>query len=202
MADGLDGLWGEAVPGFRASVEQRRFVIEGPVGQKVRFQIGPQVLDRVEFGRVGRQKQQAQARRHYEVLRAMPSRVVQHQNDVAAGRDLGGQFGQKPAHGLGVDPRQQQRARLARARIGRAKQVEVLVAGLADDDRPRAAPRPDGCQRAFLAKARFVLKPDFNGFGGVGFARLLDKRGASFSSHCAIFSGSFSSWRGRGRSSS
>src|SRR6516165_6125049 len=64
----------------------------------------PQSLDRIEFGRVGRQKDQAEVFWHHEITTRMPARLVHQYNVMRARRDGLAEFGKEQVHCGGIEP--------------------------------------------------------------------------------------------------
>src|SRR5207253_9965024 len=111
-------------------------------GELVLAQIFPDVFDRVEFRRIGRQVNQGDVVRDHEFARDMPSGSVQKKSRVAALRNALCGTGLA----LGADG---------------TKNVGGFIAGIAGSTRSRSATRPKARERAFLSDPRLVLEPDF-----------------------------------------
>ena len=81
-ADGSDGLWqgGEVVPCGACGFDDVFDAAEHGVGQPVGAQELPDILDRVQFGRAGRQEDQADVARQSEFGCCMPAGAIE-QND-------------------------------------------------------------------------------------------------------------------------
>jgi hypothetical protein len=78
------------------------------------------------------------------------------------GADALADFGQMFIHGLDADCRHDQRGAGAARRADGTEQVSPGEPPVALDPRTRAALGPDAAQRAVLADASFILKPDFD----------------------------------------
>src|ERR1700730_16962570 len=76
--------------------------------------------------------------------------------------DASADFSQVFVHGLDADCRHDQRGTGAARRADGAEEVGPGEPPVALDPRARAAPGPDAGQRALMADAGFILKPDFN----------------------------------------
>jgi hypothetical protein len=80
---------------------------------------------------------------------------------MGTGGDAAGDFREVGVHRLGVDGRQDQPCRGATCGADGPEDVGPLVAGIAGCAGSGAAPGPDAGERALLANARFILKPEF-----------------------------------------
>src|SRR6202035_1976553 len=87
-SDGHDGPWLglEFYPGIAAVIEQSISVVEHPIGEPVVAHIRPDVLLRVEFGGLRRQRYDRDVVGYGELGGEMPSSLVQQQRCVTAGR--------------------------------------------------------------------------------------------------------------------
>ena len=70
----------------------------------------------------------------------MPSGLIEDENGVGAGRDLGGDLVEMKLHGLGVADRQHKRGAGSVLRTDRAEQIGRLRALIMDGRRTRAFP--------------------------------------------------------------
>lgn len=85
-ADGHDfpGSVHEIVPGAAAGVEDGLVVGEDPVGEPRLAKVLPDVLNRIEFGRLGRQGYQRDVGRRREPVGGVPSGLVGEEDGVGA----------------------------------------------------------------------------------------------------------------------
>jgi hypothetical protein len=90
------------VPGIAAMVDDVRLGGEDSVRQPVAPHELPDILDRVEFGRFRRQRHERNVWWHWEHLRDVPSRLIENENGVRAGRNCGGDLFEMQGHRLGV----------------------------------------------------------------------------------------------------
>src|SRR5919107_5232099 len=115
-----------------------------PIGDRLIHQ-RPEMLGRLEFGRVGRQEDEADPLGDGQVLGAMPAGVVEHEDDaaLAAGAGLTGEEGEQfGEEGLG-ETAAEIPERLATGWLHEGGEVEPLIAVVAERDRPLASGRPD-----------------------------------------------------------
>ena len=173
----------------------------GTVAQVMAPKIEPNPFDRVQFRRVRRERQKRDVLRYIKRTRCMKTRVVPHQNRVSILAQQPRKIGQQVFHHKRVHVGRDHAQSLPGLRVDRRRKIHPLVLGLLDGSRPRSPARPDGGQRALLAKTRLVLEPDFDFLVGVCFTDFPDKKGAR-SSHFRIASGSLLRCCGRGRSDS
>jgi hypothetical protein len=91
--------------------------------------------------------------------------AVQDENGVRADGDLLADLHQMEGHGLCIGVGQNQRCRRLAGGADRAENIGPFIALIARCAPARPAFGPHSRQRALLADASFVLKPDFEGFG-------------------------------------
>lgn len=90
---------GERAPRLAASVDDGVVAFEDAVAELVLAQVLPDVLDRIEFGQLGRQFEQADVVRDIELAAGlMPSRAVEQHNGVTARRDVATDLGEVQVH--------------------------------------------------------------------------------------------------------
>ena len=92
----------------------------------------------------------------------MPTSTVEDQQGDGTDADAFADFGQMLVHGVDTDDRHDQGGADAACRADGAEQVGPGEPPVAPDARTRAALGPDPGQRALLANAGFILKPDFD----------------------------------------
>jgi hypothetical protein len=74
------GLGDELSPSGACGVDDRIVIFKDGVRQPVLAQILPDVLDRVQFGRTGRQEDRGDIVGHVELARGVPSGSVEQQD--------------------------------------------------------------------------------------------------------------------------
>ena len=150
----------EPVPGVAAGGDDGVVGLEDAGVEKVVLEELPQVLDRVELGAVGRQRQERDVVGHAQRPGAMPAGLVEDDHGVGIRGHLGGDLGQVQVHRRGVDIGQDERRGALACRAHRGEEVGggvPLVLGL---PRPAATARPLPGQLALLADPALVLEPD------------------------------------------
>lgn len=140
-------------------------VEEDPVRQPIVAHELPDVLDRIEFGTFGWERQEREIARTVEPCGRMPSSLVEHEDGVATGRDILGDFVQMQLHRLDIAPGQDQADRLAFLRTDRAEDVGRGGALIARGRGTRSAPGPAPGDLVLLSDARLVGEPDLYGVG-------------------------------------
>jgi hypothetical protein len=125
---------------------------------------GPEVLGGLEFGRIGRQEDEADPIRDDQAFGSMPASVVEHEDDAArapctslAGEG-GEQFGEE---GLGEAAAEIPDS-LAAGRLHEGSDVEPLVAVMAKGDGSLTHRGPDPTPDRFQAEAVLVFRPNLD----------------------------------------
>src|SRR4051795_10933115 len=152
----------EPVPRLAAGRDDGVVALPDAMAELVLPQVLPDVLDRVQLGRVGRERQEGEVLGDGKVAGAVPTGAVEHDHRVRAGRDVVADLRQVQAGGLGVGVGQDQRGTDGPLGADRAEQVGPGVAAVARRPGAGAAPRPHPGQGALLADAGLVLEPDLD----------------------------------------
>ena len=103
----------------------------------------------------------------------MPSGLVDEEDGVGAGADLGRDFVEMPLHGLGVAARQDEGGPDAALGTDGAEDLVRLGALVLEGPGPGAAFRPAPGDLVLLADPRFVLPPEL--YLGIGRERGSDR---------------------------
>ena len=135
---------------------------EDPVVEVFFAQLVPDVFHRIKFGCIGRQLKQEDIGGSFEFVAAMPSRAVDHHDDVlflVTCRN----FIEEYLHALGIHVRRDQAVKFASADIHRAVSIGVLVGehGLAHWTHWLGCPATAHVRDA--TKARLVLEHQLEG---------------------------------------
>lgn len=172
-ADGHDAprLVDQLVPSLAAVIDDVVVGGEDPVRQPVVAHELLDVLDRVELGALGWQRDDADVAGDLELAGGVPSGLIHQHNRVSAGRNGKRYLGQVQGHGLGVAEGQNQPSALAMFRADRAEYIgrfcPLILRRRGSAPTPRPAPR----DLVLLANAGFSLEPDL-------YRRALRERGS------------------------
>jgi putative DNA methylase len=164
-ADRTDAVWivDQKVPSILASLEDGIVTVPDQGTKFVGSQIGPDILHRVQLGRVGRQGNHDDVVRLFELATAlMPAGAVANQRCAGARSNLCADFLQMQVHALGVGGGRDHRGADAARGADRAEQVCAVVTVVPYYRWPRANGSPDISMRALLPDASLVLKPDLD----------------------------------------
>ena len=163
QSDGHDGPWliGELVPSVAAVIEQVFVGSEDSVGKPIVAHELPDILDGVQLGTFGWQRQDGDVLGHDEVVREMPSGLIDEEHSMPAGRDLGGDLGEMQAHCLGVAVWQHERGALAGSGTDGAEDIGGGGALIVRRAGAAATPGPAAGDLVLLADTSFVSEPDF-----------------------------------------
>lgn len=150
------------------------------MGEEALFEIEPDALDRIQFGRVGRQWDQCHVGGDNEGGRAMPTRLIEDHNAMFV---LGNRFGElveKCLHRGRIDIGHDECEGIIRARLHGREDVgesEALVAA----SRWALTPLPpDVADTAFLADPRLILKEEAYALVFVRTLNIFQQRRGSF----------------------
>ena len=151
----------EVVPGLAAEVDDLRFGMEDDVGEPVVAQVLPDVLDRIEFWRARRQRDEGDVVGELQLVRGVPAGLIQEQKGVRADLDLRGDLVQMALHGLGVATWLHECGAGAAFGTDGAEDVGRLGALIVGCAWPGAAPGPASGDLVLLPDPGFILPPDF-----------------------------------------
>lgn len=119
----------------------------------------PDVLDRIEFGAFGGQRDDTDIGWHVELAGGVPTRLIHQHDGVGARRDSERYLGKMQRHGFGIAEGQHQPRALALFGADRAEDIGrfgPLVLGCRG---PRSAFGPAPGELVFLADASLILEP-------------------------------------------
>jgi hypothetical protein len=137
-------------------------------------QVVPEVLHRIQFRRVRRQRQDRHVRGNLQVVGTVKARLVPDQHHMYGRIGFRDKLLQEPVDHRRVQLRAQQAHALAGLRADRPQYPQPVILGLLDRRRPGAAAGPFAGQSALLAEASLVLEPDLDLLAGVLLGNLLD----------------------------
>jgi len=89
LCDGGDAVWGchQCIPSLAADLHDVLVGFVKPVGEFVLAQILPEILDRVQLRRIGRQGDGSDVGRNRKLAAAMPAGAIVDEHRMRAGRD-------------------------------------------------------------------------------------------------------------------
>jgi hypothetical protein len=141
-------------------VEQVLVGCEDTVGEPVVTDELPDVFDRVQFRALGRQGHESDVGWNDEVMREMPSGLVEEENRMPAWADRGGNLGQVQVHGFGIAGRQDEGRTLSFSGANGTEDVGRGGALVTRRRGSRATPGPAPCDLVLLADAGLIGEPD------------------------------------------
>ena len=155
------GLRREPTPRIATGIDDILVGFEDAVAEFVAAQVGPDILDGIEFGAVGRQVQEGDVVGDAQLVAFLvPAGAVDCEHGVRSGGDIRADLREVEIHHLGVGERQHQRGPDAAGRADRTEDIGPIVALIAGGRGPRAALGPDPGQGSLLADAGLVLPPE------------------------------------------
>ena len=173
---------------------------EDPVGEPVVAQVLPDVLNRVEFGAFRRQRHEGDVGRYDELVREMPSGLVEHQHGLRSRRHRPGDLGQVQAHRRAVAARQDKSCPLALLGTDGTEDIGRSGALIARGGGPGSSSRPAPCDLVLLPDAGLVGKPHlYRTACRIALGDLCQACGKAFLK-AAGAAGSWAWWRGRAES--
>ena len=144
-----------------AVIEDVFVALEDAVREPVVAHELPDVLDRVEFRRSGRERHQGDVAGDFELGGGVPSCPVEDDNAVRAGVYCEADLGEMGVHGVRVGPGHDKACRLAFLRADRSEDIGRGRALVLGRRRARAASGPSPGDLVLLSDTRLVLPPDF-----------------------------------------
>lgn len=149
-------------------VDDRFLILEHTKAQEALSEIEPEPFDRIEFGAVGRQRDQGDVVWDLEGIGAMPAGLVDdHDGMLVFGQGLG-ELGEEDRHRRRVSPGQDEPERVTGLGRDGAKDVGLFESLVATPRRSPPLLPPAMTEPALLTDARFVLKPQAYGLAGIG----------------------------------
>ena len=165
VSDGRDAdrVCDEPVPSIATSLDDVVVAFPDAPAEFVAAEILPDVLDRIEFGRIGRQVKQGDVFGYGQSLSGLvPTGAIADQHGMGAGANLLADLGKVDGHRLAVDPGRDNGSACSTRRTDRAEEVGRVMTIVANCRRAAATRRPLVRQRALLTDAGLVLEPDFD----------------------------------------
>ena len=131
---------------------------EESVREEAFLEIEPDTLDWVQFRRVGWRRNQGDVGRNGEVVRAMPTRLIEDHHRMFVISDGFRKAVEEDLHRLSIGVGHHQRKRVVRARLYGGEDIGEGEALVAEPRRALAARPPDMANAALLPDPRFILK--------------------------------------------
>jgi hypothetical protein len=136
--------------------------LKDPVRKPIVAHELPDVLDGIEFGAFGRQRDEGDVGRHDELVGEVPSGLVDKQRGVSPRRDRIRDLGQVEVHGVAVAVWQHQGGALAVLGADSTENIGRCRALVVSGDRPRSAQGPATGEFILLTYSGLVRKPDLD----------------------------------------
>ena len=150
------------------------------VGEEALLEVEPHALDRVELGRVGRQRLQRDVVGYAQIARAVPAGAIEHHDHVVVFADGGGEAVEELLHRLGVGVRHDEGEAVVGAGLDCREDVGEGEALVAQPRRALTAPPPDVDRAPLLADARLVLEEQANALVLMRVLSFFEQRRGSF----------------------
>ena len=144
------------------------------------LEIKPDALDRVQFGRIGWERDQGDVGRHGEGIGAMPARLVEDHRRVFILSDGFGEAVEEGLHRRRIGIGHRQRESMIGAWLNGGEDIGEGEAPVAKPRRALAAPPPDMTNAALLADARLVLEEQAKALIFVRTLNFFQKRRSPF----------------------
>ena len=122
------------------------------------FEIEPDALNRVQFGRIGRQRDQGDVGWNGKRVRAMPAGLIEDHRHMFIRSDGFGKAVEEGLHRDRIGIGHHQSKSIISARLHGGEDIGESEAPVAKPRRPLAALPPDMADAALLADARLVLE--------------------------------------------
>jgi hypothetical protein len=155
-------------------------IVEQPVREKALLQIKPDALDGVQFGRVGRQRDQRDVGRNGERLRAVPARLVEDHRHMLVRGDSFGKAVEEHLHRCCIGIGQHQRKAIIRARLNGSEDIGEGEALVAEARRALAPFPPDMADAPLLADPGLVLEEQAKALAFMRTLKFFQKLRGSF----------------------
>ena len=181
-AERLDAshLVAQSVPRVAGGLDDGLVVGVQAVGEEALLEVEPHALDRVELGRVGRQRLQRDVVGYAQIARAVPAGAIEHHDHVVVFADGGGEAVEELLHRLGVGVRHDEGEAVVGAGLDGREDVGEGEALVAQPRRALTAPPPDVDRAPLLADARLVLEEQANALVLMRVLSFFEQRRGSF----------------------
>lgn len=150
------------------------------MGEEALLEVEPYALDRVELGRVGRQRYQRDVGRYSKSARAVPAGLIEHHRNVLVITDRRGEAIEELLHRLRIHVWHDERKAVVGAGLDGREDVGEREALVAQPRRALAAPPPDVTGPALLSDPRLILEEQADALIFVRTLKFFQKSRGSF----------------------
>ena len=130
------------------------------MGEEALFEVEPHALDRVQLGRVGRQRHQRDVVGNAQRAGGVPAGSIEHHRDVLVIADGRGKAFEEHLHRLGIHVRHDEREGVVGSWLHGREDVGEREALVAQSRRTLASPAPDVARAPLLPDAGLVLEEE------------------------------------------
>ena len=153
---------------------------EQPMGEEALLEVEPHALDRVQLGRVGRQRHQRDVVGNAQRAGGVPAGLIEHHRDVLVIADGRSEAVEEHLHRLGIHVRHDERKGVVGARLDGREDVGEREALVAEPRRTLASPPPDVARAPLLPDAGLVLEEEADALGFMRTLYFSEQRRGSF----------------------
>ena len=130
------------------------------MGEEALLEVEPHALDRVQLGRVGRQRHQRDIGWHGAGALVVPAGLIEHHRDVLVIADGRSEAVEEHLHRLGIHVRHDERKGVVGSWLDGCEDVGEREALIAEPRRTLASPPPDVARAPLLPDAGLVLEEE------------------------------------------
>jgi hypothetical protein len=130
------------------------------MGEEALLEVEPHALDRVQFGRVGRQRHRRDVVGNAQRAGGVPAGLIEHHRDVLVIADGRSEAVEEHLHRLGIHERHDEREGVVGSRLDGREDVGEREALVAEPRRTLASPPPDVARAPLLPDAGLVLEEE------------------------------------------
>lgn len=128
------------------------------MGEEAFLEVEPDALHGIQLGRVGWQRYQRDVGRHDEVIRSMPTGLIEDHHRMFVLGDRFCEAVEEHLHGFSIGIGHDEREGIVRPRLDSGKNIGESETLIAKPRWPLASLPPDMADAAFLADPRFILE--------------------------------------------
>ena len=150
------------------------------MGEEPLFEVEPQSLDRVQLGRVGRQRHQCDVVGNAQRAGTVPAGLIEHHRDVLVIADGRSEAVEEHLHRLGIHIRHDEREGVVGAGLHGREDVGEREALVAEPGWALASPPPDVARAPLLPDAGLVLEEEADALVFMRMLYFSEQRRGSF----------------------